>query len=103
MISDDVRYYGEISGDDDDHRVVFSIPCTHGKGRILKAQTFTVPDSKDDIFVLSKYIAEDDTTLTLGVFDEDRVDYVAFEWLGSGIAPDFFAAALAEREETTNH
>jgi hypothetical protein len=75
--------YGEmeVPGHEDDHRVVFSVPNPNGKGRILKAQTFTVPDSKGCAYILSRYFAEDETTVTLGVFDEDKIEEVAHHWL----------------------
>ena len=70
-----IHPYGEIS-DGDKHRVFFSVPHPSGKGRVLKAQTFHVEDSEGLVYVVTEHLADDETTVVLGVFDEDKVEAV---------------------------
>jgi hypothetical protein len=78
----DVHCYGEFSDGGDDHRCIFSVPHPSGKGRILKAQTFTVENSSGHVFALTEHYADDETTVVLGVFDDDKVEAVAHKLLG---------------------
>jgi len=68
----DVHCYGEISMGDS-HHVVFSVPHPT-RGRILKAQTFIVEGSSGSAFMLTEHIADDETAVVIGVFDDDIVE-----------------------------